>query len=491
MTTPAPAEIARRPSAFSAVRWILATSFVTRLLGLAGLAAVARLVSEDGFGAYRALASLHLVGLAVLPLGFDQLVVREASRRRAYAQGLVGALVAMAVACGAVVLLAHPLLAEIMGLAGERATLLWFVPLVLAIQALKTAIKPVLAAELAFRRIGFGEFLQTLTLWFGGLGLLAVLPETWALYVAFAAAEAIEAWFLWRGRWKSWGAVLARPRQTARRFRALLRRHRRFCGVLAADQGLNIASAQAPALLLGGLIGPAAVAAFSSSNFLITLPLLLLVGALGRVVFPSLSGLSEDDLRARVYQALRGSAAFIAPFLIWLALFSATIVRAVLGPEWAEAAAPLVPWLAMYLLFVGVFSPISSLDVLRDRPEVGLFWNIAAVVLRAGAIVLGARWGVEGAIAAFAVVSAALWMVHGALMGWLLGEGQARFHAAWLRYVPLWMAVGGAWWATRWLAGEGWLALALSPVAAAGYFGALWLLDRETAGLGLRLLRRK
>lgn len=465
-----------------AARWMLAGASASRVAGFLGLAVVARLVDESMFGPYAQLVALHLAAQAVLALGFDQLVVREAGRRGPYARALRAAVVASWLVVGGAAWLLREPLAAALSLGGFDAALLWFFPLVLGLQALKWAVRPLHAARLDFRRIGMGEFLNTVVLMGAAIPLAWAAPSAAALYLAYALAEAVEAAYLWRGA----------PMRSARRLGPsprllglLLRRHRKFCAVMTADQGLNVSSNNAPALLLGGLLGPAAVGLYGVANRLITAPALLLLGAVGRVALPALAGRPEAELRARVLLALRASAAWLPPVLLWLAVFAPEAVRVVLGRDF-EAAAPLLKWLALNLLFQGLFSPISVLDVLRDRPEVTLAWNAACLAARCAALALAAPFGLEAAMAAWAVASAGMWLLYGIALGWLLGEGQRVFHAAWAKFVPLWIALGAGYWACGWALGA-WGAL-LAAVPFVAYAGACRMLDRGAADLLGRFL---
>jgi len=270
-------------------------------------------------------------------------------------------------------------------------------------------------------------------------------------------------------------------------FRELVARHRRFCSVMAADQSFNAFSHNTPALLLGGLIGQGAVGLFGMANRLVTVPANMLIGAVGRVALPALAGRPEEEMQDRILLALRGAAAFIPPVLLWLAFFAPVVVRVVLGRDY-DAAAPLLAWLALNLLFQCLFSPISVIDVLRDRPDVTLAWNAACLAVRAAALWAFAPKGLLAALSAYAVASAAMWLVYGGLLGWLLRAGQARFFGAWARFAPLWGALALGFAACRLAAPLHPLApLALSPLPAALYLAAAWWVDPRAAGLLRRL----
>lgn len=478
-----------RGSAFSALRWTLAGSVLQRAVGFVGLGIITRILAReiDGealFGAWQQLVSLHMVAMVLLPIGFDQLLIRETGDRARYLRALRGAVWVLGHLIAVMVLSGHGLLARWLEL-GDRAHLLWFFPLILLVQVLRWGIKPLLTAELAFRRIASGEFLNTAVVMLGGAALLAFWREAAALYVAFALGELVETLWLWRGRD---AASMMRVRENWREFTALARRHKRFCTVMGADQGVNTFSNNAPALLLGGLIGPGAVGLFGMANRLVTVPIYLLIGAVGRITLPALAGRPEEELQHRMLLALRAAAAFIPPVLLWLVFFAPVVVTVVLGRDWTAEATPVLQWLALNLLLQALFSPISVIDVLRDRPEVTLGWNVANLGVRAVALALAADRGVVAAIAAYSAASAAMWLVYGMLLAWLLRAGFGRFFGAWMRFIPLWGLLAGGFWACiQAVDGHALGAVGLSLLPAALYVALVRMADREAFGVLFRL----
>ncbi len=445
------------PSAFSATRWVLFGSIGFRLIAIAGQWAILRLVEKETFGAYRAIVSVHLMLLALLPLGLDMLLVREATRRRRYAAGLSMALGwtgagFAALSLGAALLPAPgaaSLGASVLKLGGDWTGLLVMAP-IFAIQASKLAIRAPLSARLDFKTISIGEFGNGILTWVGGAGAVLLDASTLALLLAYLVGELFECVWMFRGRTFRPLAVLA-PRRW-RILSTLLRRHRAFCLFNAADLTLNNVAAMMPGILLVAWVSKEANADFQVASTLVILPVMLLVGAVHRVTFPSISGIGEEELHRRCLAIVGATAAFVAPLVLWLAFFSATTVW-LLGGRHYLSAAPLVSWMSCYMLFVGIFAPISSLDVVRDRPELGLYWNAAYLLVRVAVLHHFASRGVVVAVGAMSVASVAMWIVWAGMLGWLLRSGWGRFLGAFARFIPLWVGLALAFFAIGRLAG--------------------------------------
>jgi O-antigen/teichoic acid export membrane protein len=272
---------------------------------------------------------------------------------------------------------------------------------------------------------------------------------------------------LWRfgGRWKSFGIF--------------------HCG----NQVFNAVGGNAPTIILGAALSKASAAAFSMANWLVTIPIYILIGALHRVAFSALAGRSREGLVSPVLQMLRMSAAFIVPVLIWVAIMAEPIVAIVLGEKYLEMTAPVARWLSLYCVFAALFSPVSSLDVLLDRTDYGFYWNVVATALRVAAVFLGLHYSVMAAVAAYGVVSAVMWIIWGVMLARLLGAGQWAFHRAWLAFTPVWLFLGLLLWGVTFLIPGTWASLFASIVPVAIYAGALWIGYPEVARLGIRLVK--
>lgn len=488
--SPAPPTVGR---AITAVRWTLLGSLLQRAITVVAVAVLARLLSKAEFGAYRQIVSLHLVLFVVLPLGFDQLYIREVARRGYFAVLMAGALAAAGLLTAALLLAGHRLVESAMEFSPWQ-TMLWLAPLIVLIQAWKLFYKTDLAARLEYRGIAAGEMLYAFTSGLGAVGLALIWPTAWSLYAAYAAAELAELYWLRRASKMPvppLGQSLAELWREGRHWKRFGLFH---CGM----QVMNAVSGNAPVLIFGAAVSKAAAAAFSMGNYLVTIPIYILIGALHRVAYSALAGRSRAQLHAPVLQILGMAAAFIVPVLIAIAVLAGPLVYVALGASWVESTVPVLRWICLYCIFASLFSPISSLDLLLDRPDYGFYWNIVATAARVGAVMAGLRFGVMEAVAAYAISSAVMWFVWGVLLARLLGAGQRVFHLTWLRLVPWWIALGGMLWAV--VAGFGdapqrsyaalAALLALSSIPLLLYVGGVSRFFPDLAARAVQLFRR-
>lgn len=475
-----------RQSAYSAVRWLLAGSIAQRVVSIIALAVIARLIDEDHFGIHRELLAFHAILFVLLPVGFDQLLARERAFASEYVQALRGALYTSALVIASLSVLFRVRLSQWLGIPAQHEWLLYVLPGIILLQAGKLRYKVPLAARLAYRSISSGEISNTLVAMSCSISLLIFWRSPGALYVGFAMGELSELLVLRRFRGNSGAGLYA----DVRAFGLLVRKNGWFSLLYCSDQVINAIGANAPVLVLGAALGHAAAAGFAMASSLIMLPLSLLVSALAKVALPALSGRTEPELHTRALQLITGGAAFIAPVLIGTAALAVPLVEVVLGAKWVEGTAPLLRWLAAYCVLVGVFSPVSAIDILRNRMDVGLAWNTATLGVRLWSLNWGRQHSIEYAVAAFSLASAAMWLLNAVVLGWLLRAGHWRFHRTWLRLLPCWVGIAGGCYASAWLSRYNpWLALGAAMVPALLYALALRRFFPDAWELLLRLSR--
>jgi O-antigen/teichoic acid export membrane protein len=423
----------RRQRPMSALRWILAGNIVQRALSLVGIMLMARLVTEVEFGAYRQLLSLHLVLFVLLPLGMDQLLVREVDSRDNYLSPLWGGLFLCSLTMAAALLLGHAWVVSLLKLK-DWSFLVWLVPVTIMVQGAKLWYKVLLVARLDYKTMAVGETSYVIVSNVLGVAALLLWPKAATLYIAYLAAECAEFLYL---RFHI-GHPLPPILKAVNGFFKPFLQHKHFCLFFCADQMLNTLGGQAPVLILGALAGKEFAAAYSMANWLVMIPLLLLIGALSRVAFPVLAAMKPEALRRQILEILHAMAALVVPVLFYIAIMAHPLVAIVLGSQYLQTAVPIIQWLVIFSVFVTLFSPISSLDILNDRADVGFYWNAATCVLRIAALIIGLHFSLIIAIATYSVVSLIMWLLWGWVLAWLMKMNLKDFSWPWVQVTPLW-----------------------------------------------------
>jgi O-antigen/teichoic acid export membrane protein len=426
---------------------VLAGTVGFRVVAYGGQALILHSVSKELVGVYRGLVDLHLLSMAFLPLALDSLLVREKLRRRRFAMAL-----SMGLALTGLILFAGLLLGLLLPgpggdsfvartfARGDAWPAAWLMLPILGVMATKLSIRSLLSADLDFRRISIGEFGNGLITYFGGAAAVLLYPSVASLMAAYLAGEIFECIYMY-SRFRFRLDVLA-PRRWGV-FTAVWRRHWRFCLTNTADLTINNLGSLIPGPLLVALVSASAAADFHVARMLIQMPILILTGAIWRVAYPTISGVSEAVLQDRVLRITGTSAALLVPGVLWLAFFAPVTAVALGGTKYLSSA-PLVMWMAGYMALSACFSPISTLDMIRDKSHWGLWWNIAHTSTRIWIIFHFAQDGLLAVIAAMCVASLLFWIVWAVMLGVLAQTGLGRFFGNVLKFSPLWIAIGVA-----------------------------------------------
>jgi PST family polysaccharide transporter len=241
---------------------------------------------------------------------------------------------------------------------------------------------------------------------------------------------------------------------------------------------LGFVASHLDTLLIGRMLGPAALGAYTLAYKLATWPMLRISHTVLRVAGPVLiRSREEPGAFVRGYiRLVRGLAAVALPLLAWLALLAPLALPRLLGEAWAEAAA-----LTQLLCLVGAAKAIvCTVGVVYlgcGRPDLELKANAFGAVKLPILLVLAAPWGLQGVGWAY-VLSAAVGaplQQHLALR--LLGLTWRAYAVALARplaaTLALGLAAGGVLIAT-----PGWEALARGAavtLAGGAAWAAVWL----------------
>ena len=221
----------------------------------------------------------------------------------------------------------------------ELAPVLRCLCVAIPLEALGVVPRARLLREFAFARLAARSLIGVTTGGVVGVALVLAGAGLWGL-VAYQVFQPIaEAIVLWLA--SSW-----RPGRTASR--AALRQLAGFLGQVAAERACSLVDVQLPRLLLGHLLGPAALGIYTLARRMTELGTELVSIPVGRVSLPIFAAASADF--ARLQPALKLSIEWFAssamPAFLGLAVLAEDLVPLLFGAQWAAA----VPALQLALL---------------------------------------------------------------------------------------------------------------------------------------------
>jgi O-antigen/teichoic acid export membrane protein len=266
-------------------------------------------------------------------------------------------------------------------------------------------------------------------------------------------------------------------------------------GVIAVQLGL-----QTPALVIGRLLGFAELGFFQRANGLTSMVNGLIGTATNWVTGAALGTRSRAgaELAPLALAATSGIALVAWPLLLFMALRAEPLVVFLYGAAWAPAAALMVP-LALAWAMTAIAG--QALALCEGTGAAGLLLRneLLALAVAVLCLVVGARWGIEGAAWSRVPAALALLLIRMTALRRLAGIGTFALALALVRPAAVAAGFGLTLLALARIAPRDLPAALLLPAEAAlmaAVFLALVLLVRhplgaEILGLARRLLRRR
>jgi O-antigen/teichoic acid export membrane protein len=378
------------------VGWLGLSLGGSQALSVLSMLILARLLEPKAFG---------LVAVAWIIIGVLQelqdsgmasaLIYRRKDIERAAGSALVFAPVTGLVLCG-LGAIAAPYLAHLIGDA-HATNVIRTLLLVVLIRSFSIAPWAILERNMNYKAKAKIDFATASVQAIVAIGLAFSGAGVWSLVVgqlSGTAAGVAVVWLLvpWRPS----------PRQADFRILRELLRYGRWVG---SARSLNVVNRTLDNFVVARLLGTTSLGFYALAFRLADMPVSLLGGILGRVMFPVYSLLQDDlDSVRRVFvQYFQRVALVLLPISVGLLIDAKPIVLALLGEKWLSAVTPL-QILAVWALVRSFVSPSGSVFDGRGKPHLALFFLVPGTgVLLLLLLLLVPRFGVSGAAAAQAI----------------------------------------------------------------------------------------
>lgn len=387
--------------------WSVSMRWLSRLLGIIGLAICARILSPSDYGLVN--MAVVAIGLSnvLFEFGIDAALIRNQQTTHRHYDTAWSLRVLQNTGLSMVIALSAPLAAHLFK--DDRV-----IPIMLTLAAVSLVggFQNIYVVDLR-KRLEFGrDFLFTFVPRVASfivtvVGVL-VLKTYWGLVLGMCAAELVRlAW--------SYVLVSERARWSLSEWRELTS----FSGWHLLRGFAEFMNYQFDRLLIGILGGPRQVGVFGMARDVATLPATELVEPISRALLPTLSKLNElpDRQSAAITRALAGTMLVAAPLSIGFATIAYEFVLLMFGEQWLDVV-PLVPMICVSAMSSG-FRGIA-LNVLvvigRVRTAALLGWIQTGLCMLAfyPAYKIGGLLGITMAYAAISIVMVGVqgWHLH-------------------------------------------------------------------------------
>jgi PST family polysaccharide transporter len=243
-----------------------------------------------------------------------------------------------------------------------------------------------------------------------------------AALIGFGAwSLVVQQLFLW-GIKAAWVSIAARFHPDFVCRPSLAKPHLSFGIHAAASDVADFIGKNAPTVIIGALLGVAAVGRYSMALQLVRLPDNLISGPIYMAMFTAVAGLGDDRSRAAGMAArgLRGVASAVAPLFAGLAMVADLIVKLLLGPKWVGSETVLA-LLAPTGFFICFFSMVGAVQMgLGDSRSQFRLTVLSAIAMSAAALI-GGRFGLTGVAVGMGVANLLLAPVYIGVLAKRLG----------------------------------------------------------------------
>ncbi|MCF8011595.1 MAG: oligosaccharide flippase family protein [Clostridiales bacterium] len=396
-----------------------------------------RLYTPENFGVFSLYASILGIVAVVACLRYELAIVLPEKDKDA-ANLLVLSIttcLCMAVIIFILVALFRNVVANLLS-APELAPWLWFLPLSLIAVGLFQAFNYWSTRRKHFRRlaarnitertatagvqVGSGAILNL-----GSGGLIS------GVILGHLIATVRLAWQIWKDEGK-----LLKSYIKISNIKRMLIRHKKFPLYSSWSGLLNTASTMLPALLLGYFFSPVVVGYYALGHRVLALPMGVIGRSVSQVFFPrATEARRAGELDRLTYDLFKRLLQIgFVPFLL-LTIVAPDLFALLFGARWWTAG-EYVQWLSVWLLFVFISSPLSTMFSVLEKQKNGLIVNIVMFSTRLSVLVIG---GLKGnalfTIALFGITGALLWCLNCTYILYMAGVSVKQVYTTILQQV--------------------------------------------------------
>lgn len=379
-------------SNFSSTRWVALSQGARVVSQLVSMTVLARMLAPGAYGLMALAAIVTNLAYLFRDMGTGAALIQAAAVSPRMAATVHWTNLALGLAIGTAIAMSAPLMAQLFH-EPQLGAVLYLLALVFPVTAMSVVHQALLERESKFAVVAGAEIAAALA------GLAVALLLAWRGAGVFSlVAQMIVATLV-----SSTVIVLRSSFKPARHWDlAEFKSIAGFSGNLSLFNVVLYVSRNADSMVVGRLLGSAALGVYAMAYRLMLFPLQNMTFVAARVLFPVMS--RKQDVGAEMgslYLRTLGFIAFLtAPLMAGLFALREPFVHVMLGPQW-QSSVTLLAWLAPVGFIQSLVSSTGTVLMARGSTALMLRLGLVGAVLQVGAVMLGARWGIEGVAAAY------------------------------------------------------------------------------------------
>lgn len=421
--------------------WTFLEKLGTQGVGFVVTLVLARLLTPGDYGVIGLLTVFMCLSHMFVDSGFGAALIRQKERRDEDYSTVFW--YNLAVACGLYLLLffAAPFVARFYRME-LLSPILRVLGLDLILSALYTIHVTHLTALVDFKLQAKVSFLASVTSGATGIALAACGFGPWALVAQILTNTAVACAAYW----------ISTPWHPSCLFsgKAFVRLFGFGVGIVASNFLHTIYQNVSP-LIIGRKYTKADLGQYARGDSLVAMPGGLFTGTLGRVIFPILASIQDDEQRLRSAYAryLHLTASVIAPTMLLIAATGAPLVTILIGEKWL----PCVPYLQL-LAAAWMVDPVIQVNLnilyVKGRSDLVFGLEIVKKLIGITIVVISVQYGILWLCVGRVVYTMIALVLNLVVCGPFIGMG---FWRQFRELAPVYLAAGvsayAAWWVTR------------------------------------------
>jgi len=174
---------------------------------------------------------------------------------------------------------------------------------------------------------------------------------------------------------------------------------------------LSALSQQLPTLLLSGLFNNEITGLYALGNRILRLPAQLIGAAISQVLYKHAAEAARDGSLTHLVQNTLSHLVTLGLFpFILIMLVGKEAFTVVYGPSWSEAGV-YSQILALWTFFSFIGAPLTTINLVLERQEVNLFFNVILFVTRLLSLLIGAKFhDARLAMIIFSISGSVIWI---------------------------------------------------------------------------------
>lgn len=371
---------------------------------------LAGMLGQDNFGII-GMATVYVTFVVIfVQFGFGTALVQKDD----LGPGHIGAASWLSLTSGAVVagltLVLAPVVADFFA-TGELTALLRVLSVLVVLKAFAIVPTSLLMREMRFPELARAEIAGAVTGAAAGIAAAVLTDSYWAIAWQLIVTDAVTLA----------GVLVIEHRRAWRTSADEIRELSGFGAKLLGTNIVNFASGNGDNVVIGRVEGTIALADYSLSYRVLSLPLQVVGQTVARTILPTFSRLQHDRpaVADLYYRSQRAIGAMVTGPLVVVALASHDAIPWAFGDEWSSAVTA-TQWIAVAGILRLVFGNGGATMVAMGHPGWQFWWSLTTTAVSLTGFIVGVNWGIEGVAASIVIVGLPLGLLGVTIVGRLI-----------------------------------------------------------------------